>query len=558
VKIDIRWQLLLVVICFGLVISLLSYQVQSAGLCTARVPSTGGRLGVGTVGRPDKINPLLQSPNPVDQELVNLIFDGLLRYDENGLPATSLAESWSVSEDGKKLSFQLRDDVRWHDGQPFSAADVLFTYELLKQEEFPAPDSLKTLWSSIVVSTTNGSTVDLHLPQPYGPILDAVTLGILPSHILKDIPVDQLADHSFNRAPVGTGPFAVSGIYGWEQTGNLRLVPNPQHWQGEIQIDTLDYHFYPDYESLGEAFQSGAIQAITGVAPRAVPQLLVLRGIRIFTSPGNLITQLLFNFDSDASALLQTAQGRVALTQGTNRPELIDKASSGQGLVIEGPYIPESWAYDGEAAPSIQFDSKAAGASLDELGWINTDGKTIREKEGVPLALRLLAADDDQSREIARVLTDQWTEIGIGTETIVVPQKDMDAALSSEAFDVALVHVQTNSDPDLYDFWSQEAIVNGQNYGGWNNRLASEYLESGRQLYAVDERFPQYARFVQTFSEELPAISLFQHVENFALSDTIQEAEVGLYQKPRDRYDSLAKWFMLYREVAVECPESES
>ncbi len=556
-KIDIRWQLLLVVICLGLVISLLSYQVQSAGECTTRVPSTGGRLGVGIVGRPDKINPLLLSNNPVDEELVNLIFDGLIRYDEEGLPAPSLAESWSVSEDGKTVSIVLRDDIRWHDGQLFSAEDVVFTYRLLQDEAFAAPAALKDLWSSVVISSTNESSIDLMLPQPYGPILDALTLGILPSHLLGDVPAGQLADHPFNSEPVGTGPLAASRIYNWEQTGNLRLVPNPDYWNRTVQIDTLDYHFYPDYEALSDAFRTGKIQAVTGIVPEVLPDILALPGVRVFTSPGNIVTQLLFNMDTDASPLTQSVSGRKALAQATDRAQLIDEANQGQGLIFDGPYIPESWAYSAETASEILFDQTAASLRLDELGWVNVEGSSTREKEGIPLTLRLLAIDNEYNRDLTAELLKQWASIGIDTELIFVPLDEISAALSERGYDAALVQVRPNADPDLYDFWSQEAIVEGQNFGVWNSRQASESLESGRQAYSIEERLPYYESFVQTYNEELPAFPLFQHIENFGLSETIEEAEIGRYHEPRDRYSSMADWFMLYREVAVTCPDDE-
>ncbi len=557
-KIDIRWQLLLVVICLGLVVSLLSYQIQSAGLCTTRVPSTGGRLGVGMVGRPDKINPLLGTSNPVDIELINLIYDGLMHYDENGMPVPSLAKSWHVSDDGKTLGFELRDDISWHDGQPFTAEDVVFTYGLLQNKEFPAPDSLRSLWASVIISSTNESTVDLILPQPYGPFLDATTLGILPSHILGNVPVNQLANHPFNKLPVGTGPFAVSQIFDWEEAGQLRLIPNPGYWRGSVKIDTLDYRFYPDNKSVGEAFSTGAIQAISGISTEAVPEFLALPGIRLFTSPGRQITQLLFNLSESGSPLLDSAQGRKALALGTNRPLLIDEALTGQGLPLEGPFIPGSWAFDPESVEPIDYNPATASAILEELGWRLSDGTATRERDGAPLVLQLLLADEDAGRELAQTLAGQWAEIGIDVEPIVVAPDEMTTALLEKVFDVAIVHVLTSGDPDLYDFWSQEAIVSGQNYGGWNNRRASEDLEMGRQLYLVDERLPYYTAFLRYFSEDLPAFTLWQHVDNFALSETIQEAEVGRFQQPRDRYDSLVNWFMLYREVGVACSESEA
>jgi peptide/nickel transport system substrate-binding protein len=557
VKIDIRWQLLLAVICLGLVLSLLSYQIQTTGLCTTRIPSTGGRLGVGIVGRPDKINPLLSDSNPVDQELASLIFDGLMRY-EDGRLAPALAEGWSASEDGMTVTFELREDVAWHDGQPVTAEDIVFTYGLLQSDEFPAPESIKSVWRSVVISPTGRTTVDFILPQPYGPFLDATTRGLLPAHLLSDVPIADIADHHFNQSPVGTGPFLVSQLVEWQQTGELRLEPDPEHWRRSVQIDTLDYRFYPDTNALATAFSSGDIQAISGIPSDAIREILSLSGVRLFSSPAPRMTQLLFNLRGSASPVVHTPEGRRALVLAIDRPYLIDAALSGQGLPLEGPYIPESWAYDSEAVFSNGFDPGAANTLLDDTGWPRAADSEMRQIDGEGLVVRLIMADEETNSLIAGILSEEWSAIGIETEVTFTNLDELMSALSAGDFDVALVEVEPQGDPDLYDFWSQEAIINGQNYSGWNNRRASEVLESGRQLYALEDRIPHYLSFLQYFIEDVPAVTLYQHVVTFALSESVQQAEIGRIDHPRERFDTLPDWFMLYREIAVACPEESA
>lgn len=557
-KIDLRWQLLLAAICLGLVMSLLSYQAQSVGLCTTRVPSAGGRLAVGIVGRPDKINPLLSNGNPVDRELAGLIFDGLLQYGDDGLIEPALADGWEVSDDGLTVTFQLKDNVRWHDGRPFSARDVVFTYGLLQSDAFEAPEPLKQFWKPITISSTDELEVVFTLPQPYSPFLDATTLGILPYHLLGSTSAATIADHSFNRSPVGTGPFAVSQVTDWEQVGQLRLIPNRDHWQRDIQLDTIDYHFYPSSESLAEAFTNGDVQAISGLSMESVPEFLSLPGIRLFSSPAQEMTQLLFNTRETASPVVQVVQGRSALSRGIDRSALIDEAIDGQGILMDGPYLPSSWAFVADSEPKVTYDKDSAALLLDDLGWILVDGGEVRTKEGTRLIIRLLFADENQNPEIAHSLAMMWSELGIETEQISASPPEMREALQSGDFDVALVQIQPPGDPDLYDFWSQEAIINGQNYGGWNHRQASEELETARQIYDVETRSSHYRAFLDYFYESLPALTLFQHVDHFALSDTVKQADIGLVKNPRDRFDSLPDWFMLFREIPVACPEIET
>ncbi len=188
-KPDIRWQALLALAGLALVLMLLSYQVQSAALCSVTVPATGGTFVEGIVGHPSSLNPLLSDPYPVDRELTNLIFDGLVSYDETGQVIPALAENWSVSEDGLTITFELREGLKWHDGQPVSAEDVAFTYGLIQNEDSPGPVALKEFWQSVVIDVQDERTIKFTLPQPYSPFFEAVTRGILPSHKLEGVDV---------------------------------------------------------------------------------------------------------------------------------------------------------------------------------------------------------------------------------------------------------------------------------------------------------------------------------------------------------------------------------
>ena len=131
-------------------------------------------------------------------------------------------------------------------------------------------------------------------------------------------------------------------------------------------------------------------------------------------------------------------------------------------------------------------------------------------------------------------------------------------ALKSGDFEVAIVDIEPIGDPDLYDFWSQEAIIDGQNYGSWNNRLASESLEQARKLNSIEARESRYATFLRLFREDLPALTLFQHVRTYGISDAIEGVDVGRIDSIRERYESFAEGNMLYSEVATACPDDQT
>lgn len=554
-KTNLRWQLLLAVMCIALLVSLLSYQVQSVGLCTTRVPASGGQLVEGMVGQPQYLNPLLSQRNPVDQHLADLIFDGLVRYGPDGSPEPALAREWEVSEDGRTFTFNLREDARWHDGQPVLARDVAFTYGLLQDEAFPAPESLRVLWQAVVISPTNESQISFTLPQPFGPFIEATTTGILPQHILADVPPAEIAGHAFNTTPVGTGPFLVPAGSSWRESGSLNMAPNPLHWRSGVRLDGVQFRFYEDVEALVGAFDSGEIQAITVVPEDGVARAGAVQGMRLFSSPAPRYSQLLFNMNEQGNPALRDMTVRQALAMGTDRPRLIDRALNGQGVLLDGPYLPQSWAFTSGKVRAFDGQAAQAVGQLETAGWTLPEGGAVRQNEGQELLLRLLIVDQPRFRAIAAALAEQWAGLGVGVELIAVGSGEFMTALQERAFDVAIVDVEPGYDPDLYDFWSQEAIVRGQNYGGWNNRRASEALENARRLTSQEERRPYYEAFLTYFDTDVPALTLYQHVYTYGLSEDVKQAEIGRIDSPRDRYKTLNQWFLSYREVASPCPD---
>jgi peptide/nickel transport system substrate-binding protein len=237
----------------------------------------------------------------------------------------------------------------------------------------------------------------------------------------------------------------------------------------------------------------------------------------------------------------------------------VDGVLNGQGVEFEGPYLPGTWAYRPDLLTAYTYQPETAAALLDAAGWPR-GGDGLRAREGAPLALRFVALDQPEHRAIAEEIARQWAESGISAQLTFLPDlAALSSVLERREYDVALIEVAPPHDPDLYDFWSQEAIVRGHNFTGWNNRRASEALEAGRQLQAQGERAPYYEAFLRQYDGDLPALTLYQHVNSYALSDGVNQAEIGRVWQPRERYQTLATWFLNFRDITVGCPvEGES
>lgn len=556
-KADIRWQLLLAVAGFGLVLALLNYQVQSAGqLCSVTVPDDGGEFVEGLLGSPQYPNPLLADSNPVDREITSLVFDGLTRYEQGEL-VPALAESWAISEDGRRVDFTLRDDITWHDGEPFTAADVVLTYGMMQDEDFPGSSALRRLWQSVTIQQIDQHHVAFELQEPYAGFLDATTRGIMPAHLLEGMSASDLTEESVNSLLVGTGPFMVEAEQNWREDRQLSLTPSPAAWREGLRVDSLIFRFYADERLLVEAFAQNEIQAINSVTPTMLPAVAQLPQARLFTATTPRYTSLLFNVSDSGSPATRSVDVRRALAYALDREALVDETLSGQGVLQTGPYLSTSWAYNPGALTLYESRPISATNGLDAAGWPLVDGDFIRHSGEDALVLRFLVYDSPTNRALAEEIVDAWEAVGAAPQlTLFSDWRSYRQALRERNFDVALVDVTPPGDPDLYDFWSQEAIVNGQNYAGWNRRRASEALEEGRRLWNVEQRKPYYDSFLRYYDEDLPELTLFQHVYTYAIDEAVEGVEIGLINHPRDRYVSLAHWIVQYRDVTVSCPEN--
>ena len=553
-KPDIRWQALLALVGLALVLMLLSYQVQSAALCTAVVPAAGGTFIEGIVGRPLSLNPLLSDPYPVDRQLSGLVFDGLVRTEADGTVAPALAESWVTSEDGLTLTFTLREGLTWHDGEPVTAQDVAFTYGLMQDEAFPGPAALRQLWQAVTIEVIDAQQIQFTLTQPYAPFITATARGILPAHLLGDVAAADLATTAFNRAPIGTGPFMVQPGQAWQNGDRLRLTPNPTYWREGTQLSDIEFRFFADDAALLAAFRAGEVHAADGLPAGLMPEVLATDGARLFTSLAPRYSALFFNLGETGAPAVRAKEVRQALAYGLDRIGLIDTVLNGQGVAFDGPFLPGTWAARPDLMTAYTYQPETATALLDTAGWVVGEGGR-RAREGAPLALRVVALNEPEQRAVAEEVVRQWAALGIDAQlTLAADLAELQQLLGSRSFDAALLEIAPSADPDLYDFWSQEAIVRGQNYAAWNNRRASEALEAARQTLPQNERTVYYEAFLRQFDADLPALALYRHVTSYVLSDTVQQAEIGRLDEPRDRFATLPAWFLNFREISVSCP----
>ena len=555
----LRWQILVVAFTLVVVAVLLLAQQPVGTVSLSPQPTTGGVYTEALVGSMGRLNPLLDWNNAADRDIDRLIFSGLIRFDERGLPRPELAESWGTSSDGTIYNFSLRSNAVWHDGTPVTADDVIFTIDLIKSNGSLFPQDVKDLWLQIEVKRMNDQNIKFTLPEPYAPFLDYVTFGILPKHLLEGTPADQLQNAEFNLKPIGTGPYKFDHLL--VEGGQIRGVVlnlNEKYYLDKPFIPQVVFRYYPDSTSAFDAYQQGEVLGISQVTLETLPKALSDANLSVHTSRLPQIGIVFLNQNNPTVAFFQDAKVRRALLMGVNRNAIISKYMGGQAIVADSPILPGSWAYY-EGIEHIQYDPEAAAELLMGEGYvIPAAGGEVRAKDGQPLAFTLAHPDDALHTQIAQAIQANWARIGVQVDLLPVPYDRLVAEfLTPRNYQAVLADLTMSRtpDPDPYPFWHQAEATGGQNYSQWDNRIASEYLEEARTQTDFTVRTRLYHNFQVIFEQELPSLLLYYPVYSYAVDGQVQGVQVAPMYDTSDRLAFITDWFLITRRTLGQTPE---
>ncbi|HEY4718042.1 MAG TPA: peptide ABC transporter substrate-binding protein [Anaerolineales bacterium] len=551
----LRWQLLLVALALAAIAILLLTQQPLLRAFTAE-PAQGGVFIEGLVGSIGRLNPLLDSANPADQDINRLIFSGLVRFDDRGNPLPDLAEIWGVSLDGIQYNFTLRENLNWHDGEPLTSADVVFTVALMRNPAMPIPRDVQALWASVEVVAFDDTHLQFRLPQAFAPFMDYLDFGVLPQHLLGGLEAGALLNAPFNLEPVGSGPFRFEELLSEnEQVTGVVLNAWDGYYADRPFIDQIVFHYYPTSQAAYEAYLQGETMAISYVDPGILPEVLADPTLNVFSSRLPRLGLVLLNLDNSSVPFFQELEVRKALLQGINRQWIIDQYLGGQGIIAEAPVLPGSWAYN-ESLPRTSYDADKAIALLKQAGYtIPAEGGQVRSKEGIALEFELVHPNTDLHTRIAESIRDNLAQLGVQVTLVALPYQELlSSYLEPRTYEAALVdlNLSDSPDPDPYPFWHQAGITSGQNYSKWDDRRASEYLELARVSITQSQRARLYRNFQTHFAREVPALALYFPVYNYAISSQVRGVAVGPIFKSSDRFANIIEWFLVARSAAEE------
>jgi peptide/nickel transport system substrate-binding protein len=517
----------------------------------------------GVLGVAGSVNPLTAQTR-ADQDLVALIFSGLVALGPDGSLVPGLARDWEVDEAGKVWTFSLRPEARWHDDTPVTADDVVFTVSILQDPAYIGPGAAS--WRDVTVEAVDERTVRFVVSTPLGGFLQAATQPIVPAHRLGDVPVEELATHPFGRRPIGSGPFRLvtldpdhavltpyvpgeggNGVPGSGELGDplgtsgLDVPDRPLPYLAGIEL-----LFFDDVPSLSAAYEAGTLDATSGLPVAEASRLGGAPGSRLLRYPTSILTAVVLNLRVSHPEF-RDPRVRLALLRGTDRAGILDQAFGGNAVTADVPISPASWAYDPASGGPTGYDRAAAIAALVAADWKTADGTWLRPGSDEPVAFDLLSPDvatNPATFLAAASVAGDWQRLGLDVRHVALPPAELVAnRLRKGAFSAAVIDVNVGLDPDLYPLLaSTQTTSQGLNLAGLQDAALDRLLEAARRPGTAEEREAAYDALEKVLAARQYLLPIAFRDEVVVVRDTVAGPVPRQISAPADRFWDVLTW----------------
>ncbi len=543
------WTVLMVLIffCTYLQIRALSPYYQSLQ------PVPGGLYNEGITGSFTNANPLYAT-GAADASVSRLIFSGLFKYDDNDNLVGDLATSFSLNDAQNQYVVKLRHNVKWQDGRPFTADDVVYTYRTIQNIEAQSP--LYSSWQGITVNKADAYTVTFDLPNPLSSFPNSLINGIIPEHLLSKIPAEELRSASFNSAPVGTGPFEWKFI---EVTGNdvtnrqqhISLAPFDHYYAGRPKLDGFSLITFNDDQQLSTAFEKKQLNAVAGL-DSVPPELTNDNSVQIYSTPLTAEVDAFFN---NSRPNLNDANIRKALTAAVDRAQLVNLL----GLPVklsDSPLLKDQLGYDSSITEQ-GYDLNLANQLLDQAGWARDPSTGLRSKSGQTLSFNLSGQNTANYTKVAGFLQAQWAKVGVKVTPSYYDSSDLQASvIGSHSYDILLYGINIGVDPDVFAYWdSSQASLTSQghlNLSEYKSSAADQGLEAARTRSNPTLRAIKLKAFLSAWVGDAPALALYQPNFIYITRGTVAHYERKADNSTVDRFYNVANWEIRQQKQTVK------
>jgi len=340
---------------------------------TKITPALGGSYSEGVFGSfPRFINPIYAPLSDADKDLTELIFSGLMRYDENGNIVPDLAKDYQIIDEGRIYEFYLKDNLLWQDGSKLTADDIIFTVEIIQNPDIKSP--LRLIWLGVEIEKISDSAVRFTLKNSSSIFLENATLKIIPRHVWENVSAKNFSFSPNNLNPIGSGPYKLQNL-SQDKEGKITLVnliKNVLYYNEGPYIPKISFKFFETEKELTSAYEKGEIEGFSissfenlSFNNANLYSLYLPRYFAVF-------------FNQKESKVLSDENVRIALNYGTNKKEMIETLFSGHAKEVHSPILPDIYGFE-KPTSIYEFDLEKAKGILEEAGYLMTD-QGIREK----------------------------------------------------------------------------------------------------------------------------------------------------------------------------------
>lgn len=512
-------------------------------------PSVGGEIVEAVVGTPRSLNPILSVSNDVDNDLTRLLFSRLFTVDGSGRVVPDLVEDYDISADQKTYTFVIRDNARWHDGEPLTADDVIFTLALIQDPAWKSP--LLPLLKDVKFEKSGERTVALTLAEPYAQFLSRMNFGILPRHVWKDVLPQDAAMAEASLKPIGSGPFKF-GDMRRDKRGfvlSYTIERNADYYKEAPYLEKMSFHFYPDFETALEALRKRQVHSLSFVPRDMRAELSGLSHVIPVSLELPQVTAVFFNTRNNDA--LKDKDVRRALTMAIDKIRILFDVLGGDGHPLDRPALPGMSA---TSTTPVPFRIDEAGVLLDNLGWKIDPEDGLRKKDVdkdpktdmKTLSVALTTVDQPENLNVASIIRNGWAALGVEATVNAVPASEIHRTVIKPREYEALLYGQLmGTDPDLYPFWHSTQVQDpGLNLAMFANDDADDALEEARRTAEPAARQEAYRKFLGVLAEEIPAAFLYSPSYTYPMPTELKGFTGTRVASPSDRFATVSAWYL--------------
>lgn len=494
------------ILAVGLIFCMTGCDRQETKQATTPVsdePVYGGTFIEASIGEPNNLLPVLASDS-ASSDINGQVYNGLVRYDKDLNLEGELAESWEISDDGLTITFHLREGVTWHDGEPFTSADVLFTYRMYVDPKTPTAYA-ESYRQVARAEAPDPLTFRVTYEKPYAPALGSWGVAIHPKHLLEG---QSLTDSPLARAPVGTGPYRFEE---WRPGERIVLVANDDYFEGRPYIDRVVYRVIPDQSTMFLELQAGGLDFM-GLTPI---QYKTQTDAPAFTRNFNKYRYIAFGYTylgyNLENELFRDQRVRQALSYAIDKKEIIDGVLLGLGQVATGPYKPDTWVYNPDVR-RYPYNPERAKGLLAEVGWSDSDGDGVLDRNGKRFAFTIVTNQGNDLRvKTGEIIQRRFRDVGIDVKLRVIEWATfLKEFINPGNFEATILGWSSGPEPDQYNIWhSSKTGPRELNFIGYRNEDVDRLLELGRRTFERAKRKEYYDRLQEILAEEQPYTFLY-------------------------------------------------